>query len=280
MLYGLYIVFTFLLAVSPIVDAPVKTIKSFELPNQMNFEMVDGLMILKVPGDIGNNNFIFDTGAEQLIFNETVHNAAFSVISVDREIAVNDIMIDEMSIGSLVLESVPAWGMNLDFLSRQLDTELRGIIGARLFDDYSVMIDYDNNTFRLVSSDSPSTHLSANYNVVATSYTQEKGDLPVIEVAINDSKLKLGFDTGANISAFDANHTALLKSSSSNNSELNELKLSQAVIKQLPYLIKDMASVNDSRSLDIDGIISAEALATNKIFIDSDRKKIFLFWEK
>ena len=280
MLYVLYILFTSLLTFSFTLDGYVETTKTLELPSQMKFEIVQGLMVLKVPGKVGESNFLFDTGAEQLIFNAKVQNHSSTLVSLDNEYQVDDITVNELAIGSLVLKNVPAWRMDLDFLSSKLDRDISGILGASIFSENSVMIDYDNMLFTLVTEDFHDITFSSSYNVVDVSYTQNKDDLPIIQANVGGKQFNLGFDTGANLSVFDRTHTDLISEHSSFQLELDDLTINNAIISNLPYQIKDISVLNEARELTLDGIISAEALATNKIFFDPNRKKIFLFWEK
>lgn len=282
MFYGVNILFTWLLILTTgaVSVSPPKAIRALDLPNEIKFEVVDGLMIMKIPTATGLSNFIFDTGSEQLILNDITEKATAQIVSVDHTYDVSDIVLDRLSLGKAKYDGAPALGMDLAFLSDQLGIEVNGILGAHIFIDYSLLIDYDNQVVELIDKlDSPGLN-GENYDVIAIPFTQDNMDLPVIEIEIDGSLFDLGFDTGANICVFDHLKETQINACSSGGFELNSMKVNNARITKVPYVFKDFTEINLQRNTKIDGLISADVLATNKIFIDSNKNKIYLLWKK
>jgi len=142
------------------------------------------------------------------------------------------------------------------------------------------LIDYESSTITFVPHDSNMKGFGKNYNVVALDYHQNDGDLPIIDLNLYGKDLKLGFDTGANICVFDQIHSSLLTDAELQNKTIDKLQIQSCEIIDVPYLLNDFDELNKGRSEKIDGLISADALATQKIFVDSKRSKIFLLWDK
>jgi len=261
----------------------LSTVSNITIPESISFEMVDGLMILKVPNEEGYDNYLFDTGSEQIIIDDNVTQGSFQVVSVDHTLEANKITIDRLVLGSTSLSDINAWALNLGFLEQQIKVDLKGVIGAQLLQDHSVMIDHEYNTITFVEHSYNKCAIDKQYNVISLDFVQEKNGLPIIELTIGEHELRLGFDTGANVCVFDTKFTerlAAYSDLSDSNTALRDLKIQNCELKNVPYLIKSFDEINADRSQKIDGLISADALSTKKIFIDSKRKKIFLLWDK
>ena len=192
MIYGVNILFTWLLILTTgaVNVSPPNAIKSLDLPDEIKFEVVDGLMILKIPTATGLSNYIFDTGSKQLILHEIAKETTSQIVSVDATYDVSDIVLDRLSLGKATYDGVPALGMDLSFLSDQLDIEVNGILGAHIFTDYSLLIDYDNQVVELIDKFASPGLDGQNYDVVAIPFIQDNMDLPVIEIEI-DFTIKL-----------------------------------------------------------------------------------------
>lgn len=259
------------------------SISSLIIPESLSFEMVDGLMVLKVPNGSASQQFLFDTGAEEIIINQKVDQGSFEILSVNRSLKADQISINHLELGSTVLNSLDAWAVDLGFLETQIGQQLDGIIGAQLLVDNSVMIDYETSTITFVPHGANFSTIGKNFNVVALDYKQDQYDLPVIDITLEGKPLKLGFDTGANICVFDQKHRTLLSSNTTAKPDyfsLSKLHIQQCKLNNVPYLLEDFGELNKNRTQKIDGLISADALSTEKIFIDSERRKIFLLWDK
>jgi len=259
------------------------SINSLVIPETLSFEIVDGLMVLQVPNGYETQQFVFDTGAEEIIINQKVDQGSLEIISVDKSLIANEISINHLELGSTVLNSLDAWAVDLGFLETQIGQQLDGIVGAQLLVDNSVMIDYQTSTITFVPHGTNFSTIGNNFNVVALDYKQDQYDLPVIDITFEGKPLKMGFDTGANISVFDQKHRTHLFSNTTSKPHyfsLSKLYIQQCELSNVPYLLENFGELNKNRTQKIDGLISAYALATQKIFIDSERRKIFLLWEK
>jgi len=261
----------------------LSTVSNITIPESISFEMVDGLMILKVPNGGSYDNYLFDTGSEQIIIDDNVTQGSFQVVSVDHTLEANEITIDRLVLGATSLSNINAWALNLGFLEQQIKVDLKGVIGAQLLQDHSVLIDHECNTITFVDHSYNKCAFDKHYNVISLDFVQEKNDLPIVQVTIGEHKLRLGFDTGANVCVFDHQYKSLLSSSTTPNVNylsLHKLQIQQCEINDIPYFLEDFEELNKTRIQKIDGILSADVLATQKIFIDSKRSKIFLLWDK
>lgn len=261
----------------------LSTVSNITIPESISFEMVDGLMILKVPNEGSYDNYLFDTGSEQIIIDDNVTQGSFQVVSVDHTLEANEITIDRLVLGATSLSNINAWALNLGFLEQQIRVDLKGVIGAQLLQDHSVLIDHEYKTITFVDHSYNKCAIDKHYNVISLDFVQEKNDLPIIQVTVGEHELRLGFDTGANVCVFDTKFNECLAANSDmsgSNATLRDLKIQNCELKNVPYLIKSFDEINANRSQKIDGLISADALAAKKIFIDSKRNKIFFLWDK
>jgi len=283
MIYGVNIFFTLLFTLWTSVlhvNPSNSTISSLSIPESLSFEMVDGLMIVQVPTSYDIQHFVFDTGAGKIILNQKVDKGSFQVVGVEQILEANHIRIDNLELGNTSVNAIDAWAVDLGFLEVQIGLELDGIFGAQLLSEHSVLIDNESSTITFVPHGSSMKGFGKNYNVVSLDYHQNDGDLPIIDLNVKGKDLKLGFDTGANISVFDQLHSSLLDDSESQKMLIDKLQIQSCELIDVPYLLKDFDELNRGRSVKIDGLISADALATQKIFVDSKRSKIFLLWKK
>jgi len=264
-------------------DNVSSTVNSISIPESIPFEMVDGLMILKVPNGNSIDNFLFDTGAEHIIINDEVTKGSFKVIGVDHTLEAREIKIERLNLGASSLHHIDAWALDLNFLEDQLKVELKGVIGAQLLRDHSVLIDQEQSTITFVDHSYNKYSLNKQYNVISLDFEQDKDDLPVVKVLVEGKELHLGFDTGANVCVFDSKLAYSMSDSydpGTDNRLLKNMRIQNCDIKDVPYIIKNLEDINANRVQKIDGIISTNSLATKKIFIDSRRKKIFLLYDR
>lgn len=286
MIYGVNIIITLLVTIwssALLVNPASTTVSSLVIPESLPFEIIDGLMILQIPSEHSSQNFVFDTGAEEIIINQKVVQGSFEIVGVEQTLLADEISIDRLELGTASLNRIEAWAVDLGFLETQIGIRVDGIIGAQLLSQHSVLIDHETSTITFVPHGANLSGMVKHYNVVALDYDQDQDDLPIITIDLVEEELKLGFDTGANICAFDQKYKSKLSINSTVNTNslmLDKLHLGQCEISDVPYLLKDLDELNKTRSSKIDGIISADALATQKIFIDSQRNKIFLMWDK
>lgn len=103
-------------------------------------------------------------------------------------------------LGSIDLPKVYAEIIDLSSIERKKDLPILGLIGRNFFQKYECIFDYQNQKLSLFKLDRKGRKLAPEWYSDAPSDTMKfkfKGHLPVIEVQVGTTLLKLGLDSGA-----------------------------------------------------------------------------------
>ena len=104
-------------------------------------------------------------------------------------------------------------------------------------------------------------------------------------VKVQGIDLKLGFDTGANTNVLDIRYRDefFKKNYQANPTDmyyLLDIALRNVRVDNAPFLFMDMSSINSSPVRLLDGILSVSSLNADKVFFDTKKSRIHLFWSK
>ena len=251
------------------------------------FQLINGLIIVEAEIDDVVGNYIFDTGAEELILNKEVGSGKTMFSSISGEIATEEVYINLLRIGNLTHSKVRAYSTDLGSMESYLNMPLQGVIGCNLFVPRKVKIDFTNNQI-IMSSQDDLTDDKSNF----VSFEMLDG-VPVCPVEINEQQFLFGFDTGASMHVLDKNVMNALKTSITDTGldsyvstgtgkktvnkifEVDEMTFGSDTFDKAHFLIQDLNEFNQSMEQPISGVLSITALAKSDIVIDLQQKRIY-----
>ena len=208
-----------------------------------------------------------------MILNRKVENPTASFTSIAGDLTATESVIQELRIGSITRIGVDAWSMDLSHVEERLGLEVHGLIGADILASYDMLIDYKDSKLSFINSEKLKSVLPPFSEVIAIPFLSYYKNLPVVEVKVQGELLRMSFDTGAGVSIVS---DSLIKVKGTN---LDDVQLGLLKIQSLPIVSKDMSEFSDENGHTLDGIISVNALNTDRVLISRRKKMIYLFWE-
>ncbi len=238
----------------------------------LEFELVDGLIVVQASKDGHAGNYILDTGAPHLMVNQKVEMEDFQLWTVKGSQKGEKIDITTFEYGSILRQDIEAWAMDLTYIEDVIGRPIAGILGHDLLKEYSIEIDYQKNEIILIVDRSAYTVSSTDYNITSMSISSYADHLPIVELDIEGVTKKLVFDTGAAVSVLDQSDMEL---NTSKTISINNIKIESA-----PFCSKDLSELTAKSHTTVDGILSVSSLDAAKVLIDHSSERIFLFWSK
>lgn len=269
---------------------------------------VGNLFLLEAKVDSIEGNFILDTGAPNLVLNQTYfRNAKMSDGTTASGIGssnnnVKRFHTDSLAIGELVFKKIIADVIPLGHLENMRGIKVIGLLGAGLFYNLEMEIDAYNSVLTLYKTDKQGNRLVINENtsVVIPDLLipmQLFNNVLLINGKINGKNLKFVFDTGAEINVLDNNvHDKVLEyftlttrkilSGSTNskievlNGEIQELEIGLKHFKNIPFVVSDLSNLQSVYGLNIDGILGYDIIVKGKIVINMKQKLFVMYLYK
>ncbi|MBK8487770.1 MAG: aspartyl protease family protein [Chitinophagales bacterium] len=269
---------------------------------------VGNLFLLEAKVDSIEGNFILDTGAPNLVLNQTYfRNAKISDGTTASGIGssnnnIKRLTTDSLTIGDLVFKNITADVIPLGHLENMRGIKVIGLIGAGLFYNLEIEIDANNSVLIIYKIDKQGNRIVINENTPILIPDillplQLFNNVLLIDGKINGKKLKFVFDSGAEVNVLDYNvHDKVLEffslttrkiiSGSTNtkievlNGEIRELEIGTILFKNIPFVVSDLSNLQLAYGLNIDGILGYEIIAKGKIVINLKRKLFIMYFYK
>ncbi|HET8963175.1 MAG TPA: retroviral-like aspartic protease family protein [Chitinophagales bacterium] len=269
---------------------------------------VGNLFLLEAKVDSIEGNFILDTGAPNLVLNQTYFRnskmsdgtSASGIGSSNNNI--KRLNTDSLAIGDLVFKKIIADVIPLGHLENMRGIRVIGLLGAGLFYNLEMEIDAFNSVLILYKTDKQGNRLVLNENTPIVIHDllipmQLFNNVLMINGKINGKNLKFVFDTGAEINVLDNNvHDKVLEyftlttrkiiSGSTNskievlNGEIQELEIGITQFKNIPFVVSDLSNLQSVYGLNIDGILGFDIIVKGKIVINMKQKLFIMYFYK
>ena len=251
------------------------------------FEVINGMIIIQAEIDDEVGNYIFDTGAEELILNKKVRSSNSMFSSINGDIATEEVKISLLRIGNLTHNTLKAYTADLASMESYLNIPLQGVIGCTLFLPRKIKIDFDRQEIILSSTNDLTTGRKDYVN-----FEMQDG-VPVCPVTIASQKYLFGFDTGATMHVIDDNILSKLDNHFSDTGldtyvssgtgiktinkiiSLDKMKLGSIRLENSQFLLQDLNVFNKSMNVPIAGVLSLTALDCSNIVIDLEEMRIY-----
>ena len=248
---------------------------------EIDFKLLNGIVLVKASVNSEEGYLIFDTGAMKT----GLHKKYFSDMKgKELEIAkfsgemANDtameVTIPDLSFSGVTLTDQNAMLMDLSYVEDSLkgfdpDLRLLGTMGIDIIRNFSASIDYGKNKITL----NPSWGFDK-----STCVPLQMEILPVVEIEIDSEQYRFVLDTGAN--------TCLLGTALQGKVPVqpvedapNVFKISSVSLQNRPYkdilaVFTDISAIQSKVS--VDGVIGYHILSEQRSYLDFSNQKLYL----
>lgn len=261
------------------------------------FELVDGLIFVNANMGGEPANFVFDTGAPDLIVNSTFRSESDSLqgLGVGGGISFQNIYVDDFNIGGIQKNKFTAYSVDMSHLEELTNRDIKGLIGYAFVKDYELFIDYNDWVIRLYKPKATELHNSIK-PISAIPFVMYN-HFPVIQVTIGDQVFNLGLDSGAEVNLIDIEMQDLIDEKLMKNKTNIDLygvdKSSQRVVsaivknsqvdgekfKNMEYLFADISHLNDSSNRIMDGLLGFPFLSARTLSISFEDQMVYI-WDE
>jgi len=261
--------------------------------NVIPFKLVNNLIIIQVDIETNSGNFILDTGSDAIFLNTDFANVAGKISefnTMNGEISSEATKISFIKIGDIIKRNISAYNANLDNIEKYLSLEIRGIIGAELFNPHSIYIDFFNKEIHFFKR-APSL---SDFDFINSFDFKMILGVPTVELTIENKKYTFIMDSGASIHIMDPNvilshpeHFDKLTSNvkvealgNTSNADISKYNIKSfyigsAYLPAQTCLVKDFSEFNIEGQLIISGIISISRLTEKGLLLDFHRMKMY-----
>lgn len=283
------------------------TLSNVEILNEnttrIPFKLVGHLIV--VEGKLLNKsgNFIIDTGAEKLILNK-VHFSTKNSEESKEEVAgiVGTVenpyskRIEEFQLKDLFVENVHSDVINLSHIEKSKNFKLLGIIGYNILKNYEIFIDLHLNQITLSKVDKQGNKLDRRKfleTIVDSLDFKLRKHTIVLSSTVNDKKLKLGLDSGAEFNQLNKNVSKKVLTSFHSFRRMFVMGASDRKVEVLVGKFNDVILANgmqlmpmntvlinfthmqEAYGVYLDGVLGYEFLRQKRTIINYQKRKLY-----
>jgi len=270
------------------------------------FSRAGNLILLRAKADTTDGNFVLDTGAPGLVLNITYFRDYPTSFNEDEQLGITGTVADavktkvnELTVGCINSVAVPADLVNLGHLENVKGVKILGLLGASLFSQCEMIIDYENNLLYLHRIGKKET---ATYKHTMLKDTAAYATVPIeiwhhkimTETYVNGKKIKLVIDSGAETNLLDSRlpgtvfqNVEIIKRISLNGAgnkkiealygNLNNLTIGNTQTGSLPVVITNLEKTCFGVNSCIDGVLGFDFLSLHKIGFNFVNNKMYIW---
>lgn len=255
------------------------------------------LMMVEATVDGQTGYFIFDTGAPYLVLNRTYFRdypsiANYTALGISNfEVDIVRTEVDSLNIRGLYFADIEADVADLGQIENARKLKILGLLGTNLFKDFVVGIDFEAQNITLYS---PQRFKQMNTSKgMAVLPFALKNDVVLLSGRINDKRVSLVFDTGAEINVLDNDldeevyESFLIQKRSNLTGAVGEtievysgvllrMTIDNLVFLNMNTLMTNLSGIGKVYGFQVDGIVGYEFLAKGPIFINFNSKEILI----
>ncbi len=263
-----------------------------------HFELQKGLVVVEGKLNGQSGRYILDTGAPCLVVN--AHNLPESQqrittghgLSESVELASGQARLFEFAGRSRRQLSLLA--LDVEHLKQPGGLEVSGLIGAELFRDAELYLDYEEQLFALLPARKNVLHQLQNARIQLD--IEFEGHLPVILMTIGDKVLRFGIDSGAGSNLIDKAALAQLPATwvemlqqetvrgldkveqPANRLRIEQLQLTaDEPLMDMTFLQIDFAPLRAQTGYQIDGLLGYDFLSQFRLSINYPARKLYIW---
>jgi len=271
------------------------------------FSRAGNLILIPAKADTTVGNFILDTGAPNLVLNITYFRNYPSTVSSDQEQAGLtgssggriQTEVSQLSFGNIRYNKVEADMINLGQVENSKGVKILGLLGLQLFRQFEMIIDYEKSLIylHLITKKEMKNYQSellkdtAAYSVVPFDITDNK---IITKLEIGGKKLRFIIDCGAESNLLDSRLSDKVfenvvlgrrvrlsgagdKKIEALYGDLNNMKIGNQSISNLPVLITNLEKSCLSYISCTDGILGFDFLSLHKIGFNFVTRKMYIW---
>ncbi len=267
------------------------------------FKNAGRLIIVQAMIDGQSGNFIFDTGAPDLILNSNHFKGSALLTSNKRGGVTGGIdevyngQIDTFRLESYLIVDKLVEVFNMTHIEEKKKTKILGLLGAKVYEDFEIMIDYAKK--QLTFSRTNKNGLKIDGNIYQerpedSLKIQVRNHILIVRAKVGKKKLMLGLDSGAEFNLlhhkvnrkvldhFEIRKRANLSGTGNRKVEvlaglLKDLECGQLKCKPMRTLLMSMNQINKTSSVQLDGVLGFEFLFPLRVAINYKRKQVYLY---
>ncbi|MFD2727793.1 retropepsin-like aspartic protease [Hyunsoonleella rubra] len=275
-----------------------------ENTTRIPFKLVDHLMVVEAELLDQKGNFIIDTGSEAMILNRVHFGRLYDFQrNSSKTSGVNQVLdhsyrryVKEFDLNGFVYHDKVSDVIDLSHIESSKKIKLLGIIGYNILKDYEVFIDLYLNQITLTKVDKFGNKLNDKVYlekiVDSIDFTLKKHTI-VVNGFINNQKVKLGIDTGAEFNQINksVNRKARryfipkkrLKLQGVSGKSIHVLagKLHRVKLNDNIYfgpmftVLTNLNAMNEAFGTQLDGILGYEFFAQKRTIINYQKEKLY-----
>ncbi|HHV14131.1 MAG TPA: hypothetical protein GXX66_00570 [Acholeplasmataceae bacterium] len=245
---------------------------------KINFELVNGLILVKGKINEEEAYLLIDTGASKTVINSE-HFSSLERLEIEEKAiifnqGIKDVIayqtkVDLIEIENLVIKDYLVRILDLSYFSNFFEEhKIIGVLGLDVLRNYAILIDYEEKELIF----NPKEGLE-NQEIIDLLLEPEL--LSAIKVTINDYSFNVIIDTGANACLISSK----IKEEVKLNYEINEPFLLDKLnigFKEYNDLVTVISNTDIFEYEDVYGLIGFEVLEKQRIIIDFINEKLYL----
>jgi len=262
------------------------------------------LIEARVDGQTGN--FVFDTGARELVLNSTYFRNYLKTGKVNSAGITGDVgMVEQITAGKieiadLMFKNTIADLANLGHIENQRGVKILGLIGFNMLKDFEIIIDPVNGELILFRIDKSGKRLNNSLPDFKPDYSQKiEGNTGILflQGSIGGKTLKFCFDTAAetNVICSSCNRSIMntltitrrskLKGAGSSVSEvmfgrMNDFKIGNQSIGNMETVITNLYPLREAYNTTINGILGCSFLEHGTVCVNFMNNKVGIRFKK
>lgn len=296
---------------------PLQAIPNYDLilteaewagPNiiRIPFTLTGTIITVRAKVDSIEGNFFFDTGASGLLLNyryfgKTARTGSEDGGGVTGKVRVlGSAKVDTFRLDNLVVTDVAAELIDFTHIENSKKTDLVGLIGYAVFEDYEVLFDYEASVLVLVRIDKNGKQFEPlpqwEYKPLGSSPVQTTGHIAVVWLKFGSrQEKKFALDSGAEQNLlsntcgkrfltenFEIRRRVKLRGTGNQSLEvlsglLQNASLDTFHFKPMATLLTNLNEINDAYETDVDGILGYEFLSQRPVSINHRKRRITFY---
>lgn len=255
------------------------------------FTEINGLIVVEATINDEKGNYIFDTGANDIILNgkELYNTEVFDTPTGSTTAATKS--IKKITVGAYTKENLDAFVIDLSSIESYLQIQLDGIIGSEFFVPNNIMVDFEVQVITLSA-----LPFSNAESIASQKFNFEiHEELIILQCELGKKDLKFVLDSGSSLSTIDLSvynrffagkkgtkeqlvdlYTASDKKETVRKAALDNIKIGDYDLNQVTFMINDLSDINENLSVKVDGILNLQSLKADKIIINMPDRTLFI----
>ncbi len=285
----------------------VLTQATWVTPNiiRVPFNLTGTLITVRARVDTLEGNFFFDTGASGLVLNDryfgpSVRIATPGAGSVTGAVQVKgQKTIDTLRLDNLMVKKIKGDLVDLGHIEIAKKIDLVGLLGASVFKDFEILVDYSASFIMLIRIDNNGTPIEPiptwEYMPAGVFPLEIAGHIGIIKLEFGKKKKWSGLDSGAEQNMlhhfagkrflkdnFDIRKRVKLRGASKESIEvltgvLKNAQLDTFTIQPMFTIITNLDEINAAYRTNLDGILGYEFLSQRIMGINLKRKRLTFY---